>query len=117
MVISLDQKKAFDQVNHGFLQHVLAQFNFGPGFRRWINIVYSDVSSQVINNGWLSLPFKLERGVRQGCPLSLLLYCLVAGTLGQAIRRDNCIEGIQIPSSGNKQRRVSQYADDDFSPH
>ena len=111
-VISLDQEKAFDRVNHGFLQRVLAQFNFGPGFRRWVNIVYTDISSQVINNGWLSASFKLERGVRQGCPLSPLLYCLVAETLGQAIRRDNRIEGIQIPGSGNKQSKVSQYADD-----
>ena len=111
-VISLDQENAFDRVNHGFLQRVLAQFNFGPGFRRWVNIVYTDISSQVINNGWLSSSFKFERGVRQGCPLSPLLYCLVAETLGQAIRRDNRIEGIQIPGSGNKQSKVSQYADD-----
>jgi len=111
-VISLDQEKAFDRVNHGFLQRLLAKFNCGPGFRQWINIVYTDISSQVINNGWLSLSFKLEHGVRQGCPLSLLLYCLVAETPGQAIRHDNCIEEIQIPGSGNKQSRVSQYADD-----
>jgi len=64
-VISLDQEKAFDRVNHGFLQRVLAKFNFGPGFRQWINIVYTDISSQVINNGWLSLSFKLEREARR----------------------------------------------------
>ena len=41
-----------------------------------------------------------------------LLYCLVVETLGQAIRKDLSIEGIQIPGSQGKQSKVSQYADD-----
>ena len=110
-LITLDQEKAFDRVNHGFLQRVLTRFNFGPSFRQWVNIVYTDIHSCVLNNSWLSAKIKLDRGVRQGCPLSPLLYCLVAETLGQAIRRDNSIRGIPIPGV-NKQSKVSQYADD-----
>ena len=71
-IISLDQEKAFDRVNHKFLHRVLTRFNFGP--RRWVNVVYNDITSNVINNGWLSLPFHLKRGIGQGCPLSPLLY-------------------------------------------
>ena len=97
-VISLDQEKPFDRISHPFLQRVLKKFNFGPDFRRWVHVIYTDITSMVINNGWLSSPFPLQRGVRQGCPLSLLLYGLVVETLGQAIRRDTSI--------------VSQYADD-----
>ena len=111
-IISLDQEKAFDRVNHNFLQRVLERFNFGPDFRRWVKVIYTAISSMVINNGWLSSSFPLQRGVRQGCPLSPLLYCLVVETLGQAIRRDSSIKGIQIPGSNNKQCKVSQYADD-----
>ena len=111
-IISLDQEKAFDRVNHSFLQCVLERFNFGPDFRRWVSVVYHDISSCVINNGRLSQAFNLERGVRQGCPLSPLLYCLVAECLGQAIRRDPSIDGILIPGSGSKQSKVSQYVDD-----
>ena len=110
-LISLDQDKAFHGVNHGFLQRVLTRFNFGPSFRQWVNIVYTEIHSCVLNNGWLSAKIKLHRGVRQGCPLSPLLYCLVAETLGQAIRRYNSIWGIPIPG-GNKQSKVAQYADD-----
>ena len=110
-LISSDQEKAFHHVNYSFLQHVLTRFNFGPSFRQWVNIVYTEIHSCVLNNGWLSPKIKLYRGVRQGCPLSPLLYCLVAETLGQAIRRDNSIRGIPIPGA-NKQSKVSQYADD-----
>jgi len=84
-VIGLDQEKAFDRINHSFLQRVLAKFNFGPDFCRWVRVIYMDITSLVINNGWLSSPFSLQRGVRQGCPLSPLLYSLVVETLGQAI--------------------------------
>ena len=36
-IVSLDQEKAFDRVNHGFLQQVLKRFNFGPDFRRCLD--------------------------------------------------------------------------------
>jgi len=58
-VIGLDQEKAFDRVNHSFLQRVLAKFNFGPDFCRWVRVIYTDITSLVINNGWLSSPFSL----------------------------------------------------------
>ena len=112
VIISLDQEKAFDRVNHAFLQRILERFNFGPNFRQWVQTVYTDISSSVLNNGWLSSKFSLTRGVRQGCPLSPLLYCLVSETLGQALRRDPHIEGIPIPGSSGKESKVSQYADD-----
>ena len=111
-IMSLDQEKAFDRANHGFLQCVLERFNFGPNFKRWVTIAYTDIKSCVTNNGCLSSAISLERGVRQGCPLSPLLYYLVVETLGQAIRCDQSIEGIPIPGSHGKESKVSQYADD-----
>jgi len=106
-VISLDQEKAFDWVNHIFIQCVLKKFNFGPNFPRWVRVIYMDITSSIINNGCLSLPFSLQQRVRQGCPLSTLFYCLVVETLGQAIQCDTSIQGIQIPGSKNKQCSVS----------
>ena len=111
-LISLDQEKAFDRVNRRFLRRILEKMNFGPDFRRWIDVIYTGTQSAVINNGWLSEYFTLTRGVRQGCPLSPLLYCLVAETLGQALRTDRHLKGIQIPGSSGRESRVSQYADD-----
>jgi len=58
-VISLDQEKTFDRVNYIFLQHILKKINFGPDFHRWVWVIYTDITSSVINNGWLSSPFPL----------------------------------------------------------
>ena len=65
----------------------------------------------VLNNGWISDPINLERGVRRGCPLSPLLYIIIADTLGNAIRKDSHIEGMKIPGT-TEQSKISQYADD-----
>ena len=53
--------------------------------------------------------FNLQRGVRQGCPLSGILFVLCAEILAQAIRNNNNIKGIQIY---DKEYKISQYADD-----
>ena len=57
-IISLDQEKAFDRVNHKFLHRVLTRFNFRSP--RWVNVVYNNIISNVINNSWLSLPLHLK---------------------------------------------------------
>ena len=87
--VSLGQENSFDRVNHCFLQEVLKCFNFGPDFRRWVRTIYTDISSQVVNNNWLSL------------------CCLVVETLRQANQHDPSIEGIGIPGLLNKQSSVS----------
>ena len=49
---------------------------FGENFIRWIKILYSDIQSSVLVNHFISDPFDICRGVRQGCTLSPLLYVL-----------------------------------------
>ena len=77
-LLSLDQEKAFDMVDHGFMFKVLSTFGLNFSFVKWIKLLYTDVSSCVIVNGFPSDPFPVQRGVRQGCPLSPLLYVLVS---------------------------------------
>ena len=62
-----------------------------------------------MNNGWSSNFFKLERGVRQGCPLSPYLFILCAEVLADAIRNDNNIKGITVDG---QEIKISLYADD-----
>ena len=109
--LSLDQEKAFDRVDWNFLQRVLSTFNFGPGFHRWIQLFYSNVESAVVINGWTSAFFRPSRGVRQGCPLSPLLYVLKIEVLAANIRASPDISGVSLPHS-LEQFKSSGYADD-----
>ena len=61
------------------------------------------------NNGWLSKNCEMSRGIRQGCPISALLYLFVAEILAIKINSNNNIKGISI----NKNEIKSiQHADD-----
>lgn len=112
IIISVDQEKAFDRVHHHYLQKVLQQMNFGLSFQRWMTTLYSQANAIVINNGWLSDPISLQRGLRQVCPLSPLLYTLMIEPSAIKIRSDDQIKGIRIPGGNGRQTKLSQYADD-----
>ena len=109
IAIFIDFKKAFDSVDWNFIHNTLEAFNFGPQLRRWITTFYNGSSSCVINNGHASEFFYLQRGVRQGCPLSGILFTLCAEILANAIRYDENIQGIKIY---DKEFKISQYADE-----
>ena len=53
--------------------------------------------------------FHIERGIRQGCPLSVYLFLLVAETLANKLRENKEIKGISI---GDSEVKISQLADD-----
>ena len=74
--------------------------------------MYHNADACVTNNGWTSKPFKINKGIRQGCPLSALLFLLVVEVLACDIRKDNN-NGLQISINGNiKTINISQLADD-----
>ncbi|KAL6481307.1 hypothetical protein MHYP_G00093870 [Metynnis hypsauchen] len=111
-LVSLDQEKAFDRVDHSFLEKVLMTLGFGPNFLRWLKTFYTEVGSRVSINGHLSDLVPQESGVRQGCPLSPLLYALYIEPLAAAIRAHPGIDGLPIPGGGGKVVKLAQYADD-----
>ena len=111
MVAALDQAKAFDRVDWDFLFKVLGKMGFGPRFIEWLRVLYRGVGSSVSINGHLGECFRLEAGVRQGCPLSPLLYVLYLEPLAAAIRADRGVRGVNVP--GSRERvKLSLYADD-----
>ena len=79
--------------------------------RQWVYVFYH-ISSCVLNNGHASEPFLLERGVRQGCPLSGMLFVIAIEVLAQKIRRSKAIKGIEIEYNGSQEIKLSQYADE-----
>ena len=111
-ILFLDFQKAFDTVNHDFLKNVLIMYNFGNSFIKWVDILYQNAEACVTNNGWTSKPLKINKGIRQGCPLSALLFLLVVEVLACNIRED-VGDGIQININGViKTISISQLADD-----
>ena len=97
LIVSLDQTKAYDRVEWDFLFKVLEKFNFGPNFIKMIKTCYNNIQSAVKVNGFVSSFFYLSRGIRQGCPISTVLYILVAESLAEAVRADSKIKGIALP--------------------
>ena len=84
----IDFEKAFDSIEWPFLFKCLKAFNFGENFIHWIKILYNNISSCVGNNGYYSKRFKLSRSIRQGCPISALLFLLVAEIIAIHIRAE-----------------------------
>ena len=111
-ILSLDQEKAFDRVEWPFLLATLSRMGFGPSFIRWVKLFYTDIRSAVLINGYTSRSFKPSRGVRQGCPLSPLLYVLSMEVLAANIRAHPSIVGLSIPRSPQPLPVLSLYADD-----
>lgn len=110
IVLSIDLNKAFDRVEHDFMFRALERFGFGNKIIRWIKLLYRNAKSRVKCNGVLTDSFTLERSVRQGCPLSALLYVLSAEPLAAFLKKDNFINCVQTPQKGSS--LIHQYADD-----
>ena len=109
LFVALDFEKAFDYLEWSFVERAMKFFNFGPNIIEWVKIIYRNISSCILNNGWYSEFFKLGRGMRQGCPLSPYLFIIAVEILSINIRNSPDIEGINI---GETEYKVSQYADD-----
>ena len=86
----------------------LKQFCFRENFRRWISTIYNNAQCCVTNNGYHSEFFQNASGIRQGCPISALLFILVVEVVAINIRKNDNIKGIQIQQNTLK---ISQLAD------
>ena len=109
MLLFIDFEKAFNTLEWKFLEKTLRLYNFGDCLITWIRLLYADISSSIQNNGWSSEFFQLNRGIRQGSPLSPYLFILCVEILGNAIRNCDQIKGICVL---DVECKISQYADD-----
>ncbi len=94
ILLSIDFEKAFDSLNWNSLYKTLE--NFGNIFIGYIKTMYNDIELTILNNGTTCKFFKLQRRVRQGCPLSAFLFIISLETLANNIRNDKSIKGIKI---------------------
>ena len=111
VLLFLDFEKAFDSVEWNFLFKTLSKFYFGTNFLKWMKILYNNPMFQIKNNGWISKTSHMSRGIRQGCPISAILYLFVAEILAIKVRVNDQIEGF-VCNNLPKEIKSVQHADD-----
>ena len=94
MIISIDAEKAFDKIQHPFMIKTLQKTE--GTYLNMIKAIYDKSTANIILNGEKLKAFPLKSGIRQGCPLSPLLFNIVMEVLATAIREEKEIKEIQI---------------------
>ena len=72
----VDLSKAFDKVPHDLLWEKLLKMGCHPNFVRALQALYKDSHIRVLVNGHQTDKIFVKSGVKQGCPLSPLLFAL-----------------------------------------
>ena len=101
MIISIDAEKAFDKIQHQTLQ----KMGMEGTYLNIVKAIYDKPTANIFVNGEKLKAFPLRLGIRQGCPLWLLLFNIVLEVLATAIREE---KGIQI---GKEKVKLSLFAD------
>jgi hypothetical protein len=114
IILKLDFEKAYDKVNWDFLQQVLRMKGFSEKWCLWIDKLIKEGNVCVKVNDEEGHFFQSKKGLRQGDPLSPMLFNLIADMLAVLIERSkdqNLFEGL-IPHLVEGGLSILQYADD-----
>ena len=109
MIISIEEEKAFDKIQHPFLIKTLSKVGIKGAFLNIIKDIHERPTANIILNGQKLRAFPQRSGTRQLCPLSPLLFNIVLEVLATVIRQEKEIKGIQI---GKEEMKLSLFADD-----
>jgi exonuclease III len=109
-IVALDQEKAYDKIAHDYLWATMKHFNLPEHFINTVRHLYTGAETVVMINGVQSSRFRVTRGVRQGDPLSCLLFNIAIEPLACLIRGSS-LKGLEIPEYAGK-TIVSLFADD-----
>jgi hypothetical protein len=99
IILKLDLKKAYDCTSWDFLRLILLQSGFGINTTNWIMACVVSTSYATLINEEATKFFKSSKGLRQGCPLSPLLFILVMEGLSLSLKKaqsEGHITGIKV---------------------
>jgi hypothetical protein len=109
LIISIDSEKAFNNIQHHFVIKALRKLALEGMYLNIVKAIYDKPTANIILNGEKLKPFPFKSGLRQGCPLSPLLFNIVLKFLTRAIRQEEEIKGIQI---GKEAVKISLFIED-----
>ncbi|KAK0599556.1 hypothetical protein LWI29_006326 [Acer saccharum] len=114
LMVKLDFEKAYDSVDHSFLDDILGDMGFGQKWRQWMRHCIVSPRISVLVNGSPTREFGLERGLRQGDPLSPFLFNVVVEGLSALFRKVESLDMMKGVSFRSDEVMVShlQFADD-----
>ena len=95
-LVTMSIEKAFDSLDHDSLLFALKKFGFAENFTHWIKVLLNKQQSCVINGGFTTRYFDLEKGAHQGDPISAYLFILALEVLFELIKNNDDIRGITI---------------------
>jgi hypothetical protein len=108
-IMSLDFHSAFDHIAHDYLFHILQSYGIRTDFIDHLRAMYNEAADSVQINDTIAGTIPIQNGVRQGCPLSMVLYALCLLSLLSML--DQGLQGVRV-GRGKRCQPVLAYADD-----
>jgi hypothetical protein len=115
LLFKVDFEKAYDSIDWSYLNEVMLKMGFPTLWRKWINECIGTATASVLVNGSPTDEFPMERGLRQGDPLSPFLFLLAAEgfhVLMQSFIVNNLFTGYNLGRHGPIAVSHLQFADD-----
>uniref|UniRef100_A0A803SSM5 Reverse transcriptase domain-containing protein n=1 Tax=Anolis carolinensis TaxID=28377 RepID=A0A803SSM5_ANOCA len=109
LFLAIDAEKAFERVNWNFFKFLAQELDMGYYFQNLLEAIYQNQTAKIIVNGIETEPIKIQKGTRQGCPLSPLIFIMSLEILLNKIRENKELQGAEIQGVNYK---ISAYADD-----
>lgn len=111
-LLKIDFERAFDHINWKFLLELLQARGFGDKWIGWISCLLNSSSTAVLLNGTTGLSFPYKRGLRQGDPLSPILFVLCIDVLFRLLQRAVSSLSLLAVGIGKIKLHSLQFTDD-----